>query len=500
MEVGDETADSSRAKASSETAGGSKAARGLKATGESKATGGSKTTDGSKATDGSKVTDGLKATGGSKTTDSSKSTDSSKATDSPKMADSSEAQAKSWWSRFRILKLFAWKNGGKTSDAEHVAAVWAAYEEIGWLIVSEHFKYHKERRKETNIDEEMRIIRKASHGLSRMRQSSFIFTFMPAFVLAVSMISAIVKTFRDSKLLNDSRVGNETAHDIAVLCLLFVFMPLVIFSGSLGSFLTANGPVEVIEEMNENLRKVQPKDSPLFPDLMISRKTSNDKRPGEADESSTIRAYSGRPLNNIWRPWKDCPGRFPLYICSLAFVICGSSLPAIFLSATNRASVKRVFIGCRSLSWILISTLRILSCILDPILNWMFLRRTTNIPADVKRLWFFTIFKDGFVVLVAFLLVFFEQVGVYNNCWCRASFTGYININPYTPDELHWAKIFWASLAPSGFVFSLLLALWILLSGNRRTGVICRSQDQLTRDGKELFGYQNNDGNSGRLS
>jgi hypothetical protein len=125
----------------------------------------------------------------------------------------------------------------------------------------------------------------------------------------------------------------------------------------------------------------------------------------------------------------------------------------------------------------------------------MLLGRTGNTAEDddsIKYLWFYTICKDGFVVFVAFLLILFEQLGVYNNCWCRASWTQFVDLNYYSPDQLHREKFFWAGLAPGGFVITLVLALWILLSGNRRTSVICRSQDQLIEDAKEIFGHQNN--------
>jgi len=417
-----------------------------------------------------------------------------------KTADSSKTKAK-----FRfIMKLFTPKKCLETKDAEHVATIWAAYEEVGWLDASEHFLIQKSQRGKNAINEKERwIIREASHDLSSRRQQSSRLTLLPVCMLAISLVTAIVRTFHDIEINDYSRINNETAHNIAILCLLFIFMPLVIFSGSLSSALTVNGSAEVIDEMRRKLREARPTDPPLFPDLVINRETSNSlfpKQSGRVDESYTIHDYSGTPLNHTWRPWKDMQtpksqkclrSHSCLYVESFILVVCGSSLPAIFLSATNHTYGKMTGLGCRSLSWLSISSFRVLSSVVfDSILNKVLLKRSTNIPANIEYLWLWTIRKDALFVFVTCLLILFEQIGVYNNCWCRSSFSGFVNLNDYLPNAVRTLHFFWSSLAPGGFLFSLLLTLVILLTGNGLTGVMCRSQDQLKKDGEAISSYK----------
>lgn len=169
----------------------------------------------------------------------------------------------------------------------------------------------------------------------------------------------------------------ETSHSIALVSLLFIFVPLVVFSGSLGSFLTVNGPAEVLQKMRKNMTGDTCSD--LFPDNKVIQCACIVPGPEEEKPCATaaVTHYSGIPLNSTWRPckhilpvppsfeleeqgerglpfgkqgireWWQNPNRSRglLLGYSLSFVLLGACTPAVFLSATNYTNEKTLSIG-----------------------------------------------------------------------------------------------------------------------------------------------------------
>lgn len=121
--------------------------------------------------------------------------------------------------------------------SEQVATVFAAYEELGWQDVSEHFK--KSYQAKELDEQEIRIIRQASYELSSMRLASMPSTLVAIITLVGTLATAIIRTIRQVELEN-TRVFNETAHTIAVVCILFVSIPQAWLSSRLGTFTTVS--------------------------------------------------------------------------------------------------------------------------------------------------------------------------------------------------------------------------------------------------------------------
>jgi hypothetical protein len=154
-------------------------------------------------------------------------------------------------------------------------------------------------------------------------------------------------------------------------------------------------------------------------------------------------------------------------------------VPAVFLSATNHADERRVGVGCRTLSWLLITLLWLCSIFFDELIRTCF--------SDPRSRWQWTVAKDTLLVALPIaVLVTFVQIGFYNSCWCRASFSPYVNLNPYSDGEWYQAQVLWGTIAPAFFAFNIALILWILFKGGSPTSVLCRSQARLQRDAIEL--------------
>lgn len=334
-----------------------------------------------------------------------------------------------------------------------------------------------------------------------------ILTLVPVMSLGISVGIAISKTvyqYENNTVGLSSEI--ETSHTIALVSLLFIFVPLVVLSGSLGSFLAVNGPTEVLQRVKNEIGG-SGESSGLFPDEVIQCACI----PGEEGipYAAAMSYYSGIPLNSTWRPCKHIPpfeqgehrsfwehlrGWSPdrskgvLFWYSFAFVILGACTPAVFLSATNYTNGNQIGVGCRTLSWLVISLLWILSASVDVLLSG--LRRRT---LKLKPTWDFTVCKDSLIAFAIIILAGFEQSGFYNNCWClRASLSlPYIDLNQFTDDGWMHARIKWGSIAPCFFLLNLGLTAWVLLIGGGRAGtasVVCKSSDRLKRDGMALAG------------
>jgi hypothetical protein len=418
----------------------------------------------------------------------------------------------------------------RSTSFEHIATIWAAYEELGWQDATSRFL---ERTQSLDINEsQWKLIRQASYDLSSRRQASLVLTFVPILSLAGALGVAVVKTIQQIEQSN-TRLITETAHTIAVVCLLFIFIPLVAFSGSIGTVSTVTAAVDTVNKLRHDLMAERDTDiSTLFPGLTVpaclecSRNSdipATDYLKISVNDWPRTASYMG--MNSIWRPckhiqsgpqneeldtlstvpfwrkplkadfWKYLKrgkrGKRALRFCSLFFVIAGASVPAMFLSITNHVDEGSVGgVGCRALSW-----LTIMCCWLLSFADDWYLRRSFHhkgaflvrwVYKNPERLWRHTIGKDIFCVAILAVLIALEQIGVYNSCWCRASFKPYINLQPYNDWEWYRAKVLWASIAPSFFLFNLVIIAWLMFVGGRATSVLCKSQDKLQADLEEI--------------
>jgi hypothetical protein len=451
----------------------------------------------------------------------------------------------------------------RSTSFEHIATIWAAYEELGWQDPTSQF-LERTQPFDTIKESQWKLIRQASYDLSSRRQASLVLTFVPILSLAGALGVAVVKTIQQTEQSKTRLNVTETAHTIAVVCLLFIFIPLVAFSGSIGTVSTVTAAVDTISKLRHDLMAEGDMDisTTLFPDLMVPRNSdipatyySNikvDRWPGtasymgmnsiwrpckhiqsgpqnkEPDTLSTV-PFWRKPFKadfwkySIWRPCKhiqsgpqnkepDTLSTVPfwrkpfkadfwkyskrckcaLLIYSLFFVIAGACVPAIFLSMTNFHTGKRSVggVGCRALSWFTIMCCWLLSFADDWYLHHSFHHEAAYLVPWVyknpKRLWRHTIGKDIFCMAILAVLIALEQMGVYNSCWCRASFKPYVNLQPYNDWEWHRAKVLWASIAPSFFLFNLVIIACLMFVGGRATSVLCKSQDKLQADLEEI--------------
>ena len=376
-----------------------------------------------------------------------------------------------------------------STDAEGIAVICAAYEEHGIQTAIGDFESAlRERANQAPRDmasseqslpssvqhqlispDELFHISEASHELLKSRRISRVLTLIPIISLALSLASAINRTIHQIMQTN-TRLDNETAHSIAVLSLFFIFIPIVAFSGVLGSFSTVTGAVEIIQKLRWDLNKQ------LFPELEMTISEWS-RKARFSGMNSTYRSCKTIPVEPMDSPKRWCPDRSRglLLFYSLVFVLCGACVPAIFLSATNHADERKVAVGCRTLTWLSITGLWISSLALDAF----------HI-ANPKWKWRYTIIKDTVILTFVIIGITFIQIGFYNSCSCRSSFSGYINLNPYTDTEWYQARVRWGTIAPAFFVFNALLIAGILCVGGNPIWLLCQSRDGMLKDAEEL--------------
>ena len=138
------------------------------------------------------------------------------------------------------------------NDHKYIATVWSAYEEVGWQDASSDL--HKSlvlRNWRAPDREEMYHIMLASHELSSNRLESQLTTWVAIMALVSALITAYIRTVEQN-----TRIDNQTAHTIAVVALLFIFIPLVKISG--------NRLVQVDFDRSSGYRKVAPKSPGLY--------------------------------------------------------------------------------------------------------------------------------------------------------------------------------------------------------------------------------------------
>ena len=369
---------------------------------------------------------------------------------------------------------------------KYIATVWSAYEEVGWQDASSDLNRSLvSRNRRAPNREEMYHIMLASHELSSNRLESQLTTWVAILALVSALITAYVRTVEQN-----TRIDNQTAHTIAVVALLFIFIPLVKISGNIGSFKSTSTAVAAIEKLRRNLQGCISEtktdtaslqsELPLFPPLNLH----SDGRAKERNVEIWPRLAMWTGMNSSWRPCKKVRGRSQYLPLTYAFilVLLGSSIPAIFLSATNRADRQIVGFGCRSATWTLVSVLWLVSFGIDYFLRWRFRE---------KDLWVRTIFKDSLFALIVVILVLIVQIGLYNSCWCRSNIISLgvnanVNLNPFSDSEWTRAKIQWSVIPAIGLTI-ICLVLWVVeWRGGSARRLLCKSETELQKNLVEL--------------
>ncbi|KIM97062.1 hypothetical protein OIDMADRAFT_32100 [Oidiodendron maius Zn] len=425
-----------------------------------------------------------------------------------------------------------------------LATVAAAYEEFGWQRISTDLG--------PLTDGQKNAIIQASHDLSMARPASTFRAMIAILTLVGTLATAIVRTVKQMDQ-NDTRVSNETAHTIAVVIILFITIPQVWFSARLGTFTTNSGAIHTLRTLDQNLMGlslVAGRQTSLFPPLQLAYcqllpqqrsewlvtsfpkwthqwtreffshcplpNTTSDTvlrttQTAFTTQTGRFRSRWQAPsklfginanylgINSFWRPCKHLPpnehgrGQRQIMVTSIFWIIFGSGLPALFLSATNHTDRRRIGVGCRSLSWIGIMALWLFSFIFDSIIRFCYCHASAREPYHrLKLIYRWTVLKDALATIAVIILVLLVQMGRYNSCWCRASFSHppIIDLMPYTDKQWMTAITLWAGLPSAGLGISLVLILWIEFVKRDSNGSIVWFQKEhgspLCKNGKAL--------------
>ncbi|KAF8861570.1 hypothetical protein BDZ45DRAFT_799765 [Acephala macrosclerotiorum] len=418
------------------------------------------------------------------------------------------------------------------------ATVFATYEELSWQDLSGYFaELLIVTGKRLDPDERALLLR-ASHRLSSTRLASTAAAAVAIAALIATLASSIVQTIKQIDEVN-TRVYNETAGTIAVMCIMFMSIPQVWFSSRLGTFTTDSGASHILETMNDRLREViaaKELTNPLFPQLQLGAcpLQARDRRPvlllwlfrrlpsrisalfdtffshcpldppQQSYESENAKFVKTRvddssyiSLNSAWRPCKhlapDPRGRShaQLTAISLLSVVFGACLPAIFISLTNHSDERSLAVGCRSLTWMTILGIWLMSFILDSVFRFLIcsFSSSRHDPAHkVRVLWQWTVAKDGIVTCAVLILILLVELGRYNSCWCRASFSrpSKVTLFPYTAKQWQDSQIFWTSLPGAGLIINLCCILWVELRWGDERGFGLECGSPLCKSGKEM--------------
>jgi len=410
--------------------------------------------------------------------------------------------------RFRRAAEAQFPNNAVISGA--IATVLAAYEELGWYDLPATNRMS---------ENEISIIIRASHELSSTRLVSIFPASVAIATLVTTLASAIVRTIRQINE-NNTRIDIENTHTIAVVCILLISIPQVWFSARLGTFTTESGAIHILYTMNRHLNILGGEDRrSIFP--APERAASCplqylERRPwffrwlsGRLPEwlrlhpaslgfSWLEKCLSQCPLENgtqfsqviqnwqknssylsmncSWRPCNhlDRNGTRPsiLLWMSVLWVVMGACLPALFLSATNHTDTRKIAIGCRSLSWIGIMVGWLLSFALDSIFRGLTCLFSSHLDpiAKARRLRLWAILKDSFMTAVVLALVLVVEVGAYNNCLCRASFShpAIVNLMPYLAPQWAVAWRLWISIPSFGLLVNFVLIMCVELRVKRK--------------------------------
>ncbi|KAH7333261.1 hypothetical protein BKA65DRAFT_507466 [Rhexocercosporidium sp. MPI-PUGE-AT-0058] len=371
-----------------------------------------------------------------------------------------------------------------------LATVFSAYEEFGWQNVAATENWLV-----TFSDQEQRIVTCASYRLSSLRVRSKVLPIVAIATLVGTLVVAIFRTIQQIDRSN-TRITNETAHTIAVVCILYITIPQVWFGARIGIFTTDAEAIHILENMRDELERLKVpnnRNRPLLPPLQFAvcqgHKVWSLVPWAGFFARCPLEHSEPQPEITIDKPWRGIKGNFmgissswrgcnrmavdahapshgQLLSISYLFAIFGASLPAYFLSATNNATRMKVGIGCRSLSWIGVLAVWIFSYTLDSIFRgyvcWPSASSAPEAPIDkLRKIWRLSLFKDLLMTGGVITLVMLVQVGRYNSCWCRSSFHDFVMIFGYKPPEWVRAKSLWRIIPSIGLGINLALIMWV---------------------------------------
>ncbi|KAH8901699.1 hypothetical protein GQ53DRAFT_835371 [Thozetella sp. PMI_491] len=307
------------------------------------------------------------------------------------------------------------------------------------------------------------LIEVAAQHLQSNRNESVLTTLVAILGLVSGLGAAFVRTWIDQQ-------NNQTAHTIAIVCLLFNFIPIVQISSQIGAFTSSTAAVHIIQNLRRHLTDYNASRGnhsrpSLFPAFEFHKDlrwdgeiidTEIELRARQSDINLfNLQTWPGianfAGMNASWRPRKALPEEDTfdnhhtadhwLGFFSFFIIIVGSYVPALVIS--YQTPLKGF--GCRSLSWTVILGIWLLSVALDFIFKRL---KIFGILLKARSLWRTTIIKDAATAISIIMIIVSAQIGLLNSCWCRSgSLTheknNYVNLNPLTPDQFTQGWILW---------------------------------------------------------
>ncbi|KAI9716689.1 MAG: hypothetical protein M1812_005227 [Candelaria pacifica] len=246
-------------------------------------------------------------------------------------------------------------------------------------------------------------IKAASHFLATNRKApKLLFTWTVIVTFLISLTGAYIRTATE-------KINNQTSHTLAVIMLFSFLLFAVYISSHVGNFARATVAIEAIEQLNERT-------DDLFPEVRL------EAVPSLPDVDNAGRYAPAAPwagINNSFRPSKilppnDTSDRSRWTLLTIATLVVLISFSAAFaLSYLTPAKG----LGCRSFTWCVITAGWLISALLDP----LFFFATGSAKGRLQVLWYVTLGKDSIQAVGSIGAVVIAQIGVMNNCWCRAS-------------------------------------------------------------------------------
>ncbi|KAH0537941.1 hypothetical protein FGG08_005391 [Glutinoglossum americanum] len=340
-------------------------------------------------------------------------------------------------------------------------------------------------------------IRLASHRLTSNRSESQLGTWFAILALLTSLAGAYIRTWT-------MQTNSQTSHTIAIVCLLFILLPLVKISGDIGCFTSPSAAVDILFELRRNLRILSVQEGnprpPLFPPLSRggnswdSTTTSSQPREGSFEtieeasmlehrtESEVVPEWPKRApwmgMNSSWRPCKHIMttgahstqdrGSGLLFVISALFAIVGY-VPALLLAYFT----PTVGFGCRSMAWTLILAAWTASVILDEL--------SKSFVPSAKSLYYCTWVKDGVIFIFVIGTITAVQLGFFNNCYCITDAltlhgNAHADIGPQSTRDFNSGWKRWLSLPLTSLIILGIIFWAISISGGGGRTLLCKSQ------------------------
>ncbi|KAG8532979.1 uncharacterized protein KY384_001761 [Bacidia gigantensis] len=305
--------------------------------------------------------------------------------------------------------------------------------------------------------EELCVVRSISQRLAAQRSRKFFQTWVSILLFLLSVGGGYLRAVE----YYERRKTSQTAHTLAIV-MLFSFLLFAVY---------VNGHVVFANRLPLGhcfqSRGFVVKDGSIMrpPGIAIGKRG----------------AYSG--IVNSWRPDKylrahdiDDRSIWMLLTVSIFAVIC-SWVPAFTISYHT----PTIGFGCRSLAWTLIVCGWVVNAACDIFGECIKWNKKSRLDFSTAALYYFSYVRDALVTLGVVSAIVTAQLGIMNNCWCRAGVTSSyietaVEIGPPTDAMRREGSILWLAAALGGLAGIFFVIFYAGLDGENGRLLYVRSQ------------------------